>query len=86
MPACGTVPEGYVFKGWEMNPDPESNKWAYVLGDDLLQPQASVEALAGMDNAKFYPRFLYIYNPTWEWAADGSWAKVTLKHKDQLAH
>ena len=82
MPACGTVPEGYVFKGWEMNPDPESNKWAYVLGDDLLQPQASVEALAGMDNAKFYPRFLYIYNPTWEWAADGSWAKVTLKHKD----
>ena len=82
LPACSTVPEGCVFKGWAMNPDPESNKWAYVLGPGLIQPQESVVAKPGMDNAKFYPRFLYTFNPTWEWAADGSWAKVTLKHKD----
>ena len=24
LPRCLTVPEGYAFKGWEMNPDPEN--------------------------------------------------------------
>ena len=83
LPACSVVPEGYIFKGWEMNPDPNgANKWAYVLGDPLYLPQASVEAVPGMSDAKFYARFLYIFNPTWEWAADGSTAQVTLHHKD----
>ena len=83
LPACSVVPEGYTFAGWEMNPVPNgANKWAYVLGDPLYLPQASVEAVPGMSDAKFYARFLYIFNPTWEWAADGSTAQVTLHHKD----
>ena len=86
LPPCSVVPKGYTFAGWKMNPEPDDNKWAYVkAGDasgDLIQPQESVEAVAGMDNAKFYARFLYLFNPTWEWAADGSTAQVTLKHKD----
>ena len=83
LPACSVVPEGYTFAGWEMNPDPNgANKWAYVLGDPLYLPQASVEAVPGMSDAKFYARFLYIFNPTWEWAADASTAQVTLHHKD----
>ena len=86
LPACSVVPEGYTFAGWKMNPQDDDIKWAYVkAGDtsgDLIKPQASVTAVAGMDNAKFYARFLYIFNPTWEWADDCSWAKVTLKHKD----
>lgn len=86
LPACSVVPEGYTFAGWKMNPQNDDIKWVYVkAGDtsgDLIKPQASVTAVAGMDNAKFYARFLYLFNPTWEWADDCSWAKVTLKHKD----
>lgn len=86
LPACSVVPEGYTFAGWKMNPQDDDIKWVYVkAGDtsgDLIKPQASVTAVAGMDNAKFYARFLYLFNPTWEWADDCSWAKVTLKHKD----
>ena len=86
LPPCSVVPKGYTFAGWKMNPEPDDNKWAYVkAGDasgDLIQPQESVEAVAGMDNAKFYARFLYIFNPTWEWAEDGTTAQVTLHHND----
>ena len=85
LPECSNVPEGYIFAGWEMNPNPEDgNKWAAVLGDDFIQPQQAVKALAGQDNATFYPRFLYDFTVEWMW--DDSYSKqltvVRLTHKD----
>ena len=68
LPECTNVPEGYIFAGWEMNPNPEDgNNWAAVLGEDFIQPQQAVQALAGQDDAKFYARFLYDFTVEWMW-------------------
>ena len=83
LPACKNVPEGYTFKGWEMNPNPnDGNKWAAVVGEDIKDPQSSVDTYLGQDPVHFYARFLYDFTPTWTWAENGSSASVTLRHKD----
>ena len=83
LPSCSEVPEGYTFKGWEMNPDPEGgNKWAAILGEDLKEIGESVKTYVGQTPVSFYPRFLYIFTDNWTWADDGSTASVTLSHAD----
>ena len=68
LPECKYVPEGYIFAGWKMNPNPDDgNKWAAVLGDAFIQPQEAVLAQDWQDDAVFYPRFLYDFNVEWLW-------------------
>ena len=70
LPECTNVPAGYIFKGWEMNPDPKDERWAAVKGgdssSDINYPAgSSVTALLGQSQTtSFYARFLY--DPTWE--------------------
>ena len=86
LPKCLNVPEGYSFKGWEMNPDPENiGGWAAVLGGDesgetVMPAGKSVKALSGQTPPNFYARYLYVFNQVWTWADDASWASVTLSH------
>jgi hypothetical protein len=82
LPACQTVPEGYTFLGWEMNPNPDDgNKWLAVLGEDIEEAGSSVKALVGQDKeVKFYARFLYDLIDSWTWEEDGSSFVVTLTH------
>ena len=76
LPDCDVVPTGYKFLGWEMNPDPEdADKWAAVKGggggeDNKIAAGTSVKTLEGMDNAKFYARYLYDFKAAWQWNAD----------------
>ena len=68
LPECRYVPEGYIFAGWEMNPNPkDGNKWAAVLGNAFIQPQQPVKALVEQEDAVFFPRFLYDFNVEWLW-------------------
>ena len=82
------MPEGYIFKGWEMNPAPNDvNRWAAVRGGDQsadinMPAGTSVKTHLGQTPANFYARFLYDFTPTWTWAENGSSASVTLSHKD----
>ncbi len=81
LPTCQNIPEGYTFKGWEMNPDPDGgNKWLAVLGEDIMEAGTSVKALLGQDQANFYPRFLYEFTEKWEWADDHSSVTLTLSN------
>ena len=89
LPGCKNVPEGYIFKGWEMNPAPNDvNRWAAVRGGDQsadinMPAGTSVKTHLGQDKeVHFYARFLYDFTPTWTWAENGSSASVTLSHKD----
>ena len=88
LPSCKNVPEGYIFKGWEMNPAPNDvNRWAAVRGGDPgtdinMPAGTSVKVYLGQTPANFYARFLYDFTPTWTWAENGSSASVTLSHKD----
>ena len=88
LPGCKNVPEGYIFKGWEMNPAPNDvNRWAAVRGGDQsadtnMPAGTSVKVYLGQTPANFYARFLYDFTPTWTWAENGSSASVTLSHKD----
>ena len=87
LPGCKNVPEGYIFKGWEMNPE-EVGRWAAVRGGDQsadinMPAGTSVKTYLGQDKeVHFYARFLYDFTPTWTWAENGSSASVTLSHKD----
>ena len=87
LPGCKNVPEGYIFKGWEMNPE-EVGRWAAVRGGDQsadinMPAGTSVKTYLGQDKeVHFYARFLYDFTPTWTWSEDGSSASVTLSHKD----
>ena len=95
LPDCTTVPAGYIFKGWEMNPDPEDvnvNRWAAVKGgdsssDDNMPAGTSVTVVLGQaTTATFYARF--IYDPTWETKWDyfnpttDTWVRVTHTDRD----
>ena len=89
LPGCKNVPDGYTFKGWEMNPAPNDvNRWAAVRGGDPgtdtnIPAGTSVKTYLGQDKeVHFYARFLYDFTPTWTWSEDGSSASVTLSHKD----
>ena len=88
LPGCKNVPDGYTFKGWEMNPAPNDvNRWAAVRGGDQsadtnMPAGTSVKVYLGQTPANFYARFLYDFTPTWTWAENGSSASVTLSHKD----
>ena len=88
LPRCLTVPEGYAFMGWEMNPDPENvGGWAAVLGgdgsNDINMPAGtSVKTVPGLESAKFYARYLYVFEDTWTWSDDASSASLTLSHAD----
>lgn len=89
LPSCKNVPDGYTFKGWEMNPDPEGgNFWAAVRGGDPgtdtnMPAGTSVKTYLGQDKeVHFYARFLYDFTPKWTWSEDGSSASVKLSHKD----
>ena len=89
LPGCKNVPEGYIFKGWEMNPAPNDvNRWAAVRGGDQsadinMPAGTSVKTHLGQDKeVHLYARFLYDFTPTWTWAENGSSASVTLSHKD----
>ena len=89
LPGCKNVPDGYTFKGWEMNPAPNDvNRWAAVRGGDPgtdtnMPAGTSVKVYLGQDKeVHFYARFLYDFTPTWTWAENGSSASVTLSHKD----
>ena len=89
LPGCKNVPDGYTFKGWEMNPAPNDvNRWAAVRGGDQsadinIPAGTSVKTYLGQDKeVHFYARFLYDFTPTWTWSEDGSSASVTLSHKD----
>ncbi len=88
LPGCKNVPEGYIFKGWEMNPATNDvNRWAAVRGGDPsadinMPAGTSVKVYLGQTPANFYARFLYDFTPTWTWAENGSSASVTLSHKD----
>ena len=87
LPGCKNVPEGYIFKGWEMNPAlNDVNRWAAMRGGDQsadinMPAGTSVKVYLGQTPAKFYARFLYDFTPTWTWAENGSSASVTLSHK-----
>jgi hypothetical protein len=88
LPRCLTVPEGYAFMGWEMNPDPENvGGWAAVLGgdgsNDINMPAGtSVKTVPGLESAKFYARYLYVFEDAWTWSDDASSASLTLSHAD----
>ena len=89
LPGCKNIPDGYTFKGWEMNPAPNDvNRWAAMRGGDQsadtnMPAGTSVKTYLGQDNeVHFYARFLYDFTPTWTWAENGSSASVTLSHKD----
>lgn len=89
LPECSNVPAGYIFAGWEMNPDPEEpNGWADAWSHEFIQPQTAVEAMLGMDNAKFYARF--IYDLKWECMWDESnpttGTTVFVSHPDLTPH
>ena len=78
LPECPNVPAGYKFLGWEMNPDPEDNKWEAMLGEDIKEVGATVKFVLGMDEATFYPRFLYDFKDEWAWNDDNTqcWLKI----------
>ena len=89
LPGCKNVPDGYTFKGWEMNPATDDvNRWAAVRGGDQsadinMPAGTSVKTYLGQDKeVHFYARFLYDFTPTWTWVENGSSASVTLSHKD----
>ena len=78
LPECKTIPNGYTFLGWEMNPDPEDgNEWLAVLSEDIMEAGASVNAQLGQAPAQFYPRFIYDFKDEWQWNDD--YTKCTLK-------
>ena len=73
LPSCSTVPDGYIFKGWEMNPAPDGgNEWAAYATQELKNAGASVKAVIGQQHTVFYPRFLYDYADEWTWFDNGS--------------
>ena len=78
LPSCSTIPNGYIFKGWAMNPDPEDNKWEARLGEDIKDVGTSVKTIIGQSHTKFYPRFLYDYLDTWTWSDNGPSCSVKL--------
>ena len=78
LPSCSNIPDGYIFKGWAMNPDPEDNKWEARLGEDIKDVGESVKTILGQSPTKFYPRFLYDYLDTWTWSANGTSCSVKL--------
>ena len=86
LPECKYVPEGYIFAGWEMNPNPDDgNKWAAVLGNAFIQPQEAVLAQDWQDDAVFYPRFLYDFNVEWLWDENEyttDFTIISLKHPE----
>ena len=78
LPECPNVPAGYKFLGWEMNPDPDDNKWEAMLGEDIKDVGETVAFKLAMDEAKFYPRFLYDFKDEWAWSDDNTscWLKI----------
>ena len=89
LPDCTTVPAGYIFKGWEMNPETAGN-WAAVKGGDPdhdinMPAGTSVEAILGQgQTASFYARF--IYDLGWETVWDDNHPTtgtiVSISHPD----
>ena len=79
LPECPTGPEGYTFKGWEMNPETVGNYMA-VVGTDLQDPGTELTLSGFSGNATFYARFLYDLIDSWTWEEDGSSFVVTLTH------
>ena len=88
LPECHDVPTGYKFLGWEMNPDPSDAQtydvWAAkkggdIGGDDKIAAGTSVKSFEGMDNAKFYARYLYDLKDEWTWNDDNTscWLKIS---------
>jgi len=81
LPSCSTLPDGYTFLGWEMNPE-TAGSWAAILGEDIKAAGESVKTYLGQTPVSFYARFLYLFTESWTWADDGSTASVTLSHAD----
>ncbi len=85
LPECTNVPAGYIFKGWEMNPDPEDgNEWAAKLGEDIKEVGESVTALLGQDETSFYARFIYDLGWVTEWDNNSptTGTRVHISHDD----
>ena len=79
LPECTTVPEGYVFEGWEMNPETVGNYKA-IRGNELQAPGTELALSGYSDDATFYARYLYDYIDSWTWEDDGSKFIASLKH------
>ena len=79
LPECTTVPEGYVFEGWEMNPETVGNYKA-IRGNELQAPGTELALSGYSDDATFYARYLYDYIDSWTWEDDGSSFVASLKH------
>ena len=78
-PSSTIVPEGYLFKGWEMNPNPDDgNKWEAIAGKDIKEPGKPVKVLKNQGDTEFYPRFLYDYVDEWTWSDNGPSCSVKL--------
>ena len=88
LPDCTTVPAGYIFKGWEMNPE-TTNRWAAVKGGDPgsdvnMPAGTSVEALLGQEPASFYARFIYDlgWETVWDDKHPTTGTSVRISHPD----
>ena len=89
LPGCTTVPAGYIFKGWEMNPETAGN-WAAVKGGDPdhdinMPAGTSVEAILGQgQTASFYARFIYDlgWETMWDDNSPTTGTMVSISHPD----
>ena len=89
LPDCTTVPAGYIFKGWEMNPE-TTDSWAAVKGgdpdQDINMPAGtSVETFLGQDQTvSFYARFIYDigWETSWDDNNPTTGTIVTISHPD----
>jgi hypothetical protein len=89
LPGCTTVPAGYIFKGWEMNPETAGN-WAAVKGGDPdhdinMPAGTSVEAILGQgQTASFYARFIYDlgWETVWDDNHPTTGTMVSISHPD----
>ena len=89
LPDCTTVPAGYIFKGWEMNPETAGN-WAAVKGGDSdhdinMPAGTSVEAILGQgQTASFYARFIYDlgWETVWDYNHPTTGTIVSISHPD----
>ena len=89
LPECTNVPAGYIFKGWEMNPE-TTDSWAAVKGGDLgsdinVPAGTSVEAILGQDQTtSFYARFIYDLGWVTDWDDNSptTGTMVTISHPD----
>ena len=88
LPECTNVPAGYIFKGWEMNPE-TTNRWAAVKGGDSssdvnMPAGTSVEALLGQEPASFYARFIYDigWETIWDYDNPTTGTMVSVTHTD----